>query len=94
MKKLVVLLGIILLASCSDYGPSKRAAEFEAMTPPIVVIAKNPRVEPKMVEGEEVTGVYGSILLRDSAGVTVAFKDNEMYGAALCGTYEVGDTIK
>ena len=94
MKKLIILLGIILLTSCADYGPSSRASKFEAMTPPIVVVAKNDRVEPKVVDGEEISGVYGSILLRDSLGVTVAFSDKELYGASLCETYNVGDTIR
>ncbi len=68
------------------------------MTPPILVVAKSERIDPSIVESKKgkyftMDGQKGTIILQDSTGITVTFNDSEMYGSALCASYEKGDTI-
>jgi len=101
MKKLLTFLVLsLILVSCNDPKSLKyryRMNVYENMVPPVIVVAKSDRIEPQIIKNGSSTstidGAYGTIILQDSEGTTVTFRDIDMYGNALCASYEKGDTI-
>lgn len=79
--------------STKKYSTKWKMEVYENMTPPIIVIASNDRIENKNSKGVVVSGIKGSIILQDSKGTTVTFFDDEAYGAPLINSYKKGDTL-
>ena len=96
-----LFMGMILFASSCTTDDSStmkgRMKIYENMAPPIIVVGKSERIEPQIIKNgsstKTIEGAYGTIILQDSTGTSVAFRDIDMYGNALHASYEKGDTI-
>ena len=96
MKKLFALLALVAFMFSCDSKPD-RYEVYESMTPPVIVVAKSERVNPKLItengKTRQLEGMRGTIVLQDSKGISVTFTDTDKYGNALHASYQKGDTL-